>query len=177
MGLTDLDALPTCNKMMEKPFYSICFVCLGNICRSPTAEAILRHLAKEKGVDDSLNVESAATSHYSLGEPPDRRSQHAANKRGIQLTGCAKLFRSSDFQRFHYVLAADTRIVENLLELSRDPEDQKKVHLITFCSQLYKDLPIPDPYYQGHDGFELVLDMLDESCAHLLQMLYPNIKK
>jgi protein-tyrosine phosphatase len=147
-------------------------VCLGNICRSPTAEAVLRQLAKEKGVDRYLHVESAATSHYSLGEPPDHRSQQAAKKRGFNLSGSAKLFRASDFQRFDYVLGADQGILDDLRALSSDDEDRKKIHLITFCSQIYKDLPIPDPYYQGQDGFELVLDMLEESCLNLINCLY-----
>lgn len=159
--------------MTKKPFYSIMFVCLGNICRSPTAEAILRHLAKERKVDDVLHVESSATSGYSLGLPPDRRAHLVAGKRGITLSGSAKLFRPEDFQRFHYVLGADLGIIEDLQGMTSDLKEHQKIHLITFCSKLYKDLPIPDPYYQGHEGFELVLDMLEDSCRNLLNFLYP----
>lgn len=159
--------------MTKKPFYSIMFVCLGNICRSPTAEALLRHLAKERGLDDVLHIESSATSHYSVGQPPDRRSHLAASKRGYFLSGSAKLFRPSDFQRFHYILGADESIIEDLQGMTSDSKELEKIHLITFCSPEYKDMPIPDPYYEGDHGFEHVLDMLEDSCNNLLNHLYP----
>ena len=138
------------------------FVCMGNICRSPTAEAVMRRLVAERGLSDQVEVDSAGTDGYHVGQPPDPRSTEAAARRGIALTGSARQVTYGDFEDFDLLLAADRR---NLRELRRAAPagTEHKVRLLA-------DVDVPDPYY-GDDGFDLVLDIVEKACAQLLDEL------
>jgi protein-tyrosine phosphatase len=147
----------------------LCFVCLGNICRSPTAEGVMRHLVREAGLEGSIEVDSAGTIAYHAGEPPDSRAEAAARARGIILTGRARRFERADWDRFDYVLAMDRANFEDLREVA--PHDSALAKLFTlrsFDPESPPNAPVPDPYYGGPDGFEKVLDHCHAACRGLL---------
>ncbi len=148
-------------------------VCLGNICRSPLAEGILREKANGKGMD--LTVDSAGTAAYHSGERPDRRSQEVAKKHGIDISGQrARQFERSDFEVFDRIFVMDPSNYDNVVSLASNNKEAKKVELI--LNKLYpgKDLPVPDPYYGGRDGFENVFRMLDASCEKIIEEIKTN---
>lgn len=145
---------------------SILFVCLGNICRSPAAEGILKHISKERSLD--LYVASCGLGEWHVGELPDRRMRQAAKNRGIILDSRAQSFKASFFEDFDYIMAADQEVLETLRSWTKNT---KKLHLITHFSNKYKGKDIPDPYYGDGAGFEHVLDMLEESCEALIKHL------
>ncbi|MBN4005649.1 low molecular weight protein-tyrosine-phosphatase [Nostoc sp. LPT] len=157
--------------------YKLLFVCLGNICRSPSAENIMNHLIEQAGLSDGsanpkgirILCDSAGTSSYHVGSPPDRRmSAAAATKLGIKLRGRARQFQKSDFQDFDLILAMDRENYENILSLDRTKQYQHKVRLICeFCSR-YTLKEVPDPYYGGQEGFNQVIDLLIDACEGLL---------
>jgi protein-tyrosine phosphatase len=150
----------------------ICFVCLGNICRSPTAEAVFRHLVEQAGLADRVAIDSAGTAGYHAGEVPDRRSTAAAERRGIALRGRARRFDRDDFERFDYVVAMDRDNRRDLLALARGDAAQAKVHLLRdFSPRGPRDADVPDPYYGDGDGFERVLDICTDACQGLLDRL------
>lgn len=147
----------------------ILFVCLGNICRSPTAEAVLRGMALREGMQ--LVVDSAGTAAYHAGEAPDPRTRSAAAQRGYDMQGqFARQVRAEDFRNFDFVFAMDW---QNLLELQKLKAGQAGVNPQLFL-QVYGGMGInevPDPYYDGQVGFENVLDLLEEACAQFLKAL------
>ncbi|MEH1818386.1 MAG: low molecular weight protein-tyrosine-phosphatase [Nostoc sp.] len=149
--------------------YKLLFVCLGNICRSPSAENIMNHLIEQAGLSDRIFCDSAGTSSYHIGSPPDRRmSAAAATKLGIKLRGRARQFQKSDFQEFDLILAMDRENYENILTLDRTQEYQHKVRLMCeFCSR-HTLKEVPDPYYGGEEGFNQVIDLLIDACEGLL---------
>ncbi|MEH2052570.1 low molecular weight protein-tyrosine-phosphatase [Nostoc sp.] len=149
--------------------YKLLFVCLGNICRSPSAENIMNHLIEQAGLSDRILCDSAGTSSYHVGSPPDRRmSAAAATKLGIKLRGRARQFQKSDFQDFDLILAMDQENYENILTLDRTKEYQHKVRLMCeFCSR-HTLKEVPDPYYGGEEGFNQVIDLLIDACEGLL---------
>jgi protein-tyrosine phosphatase len=148
----------------------LCFVCLGNICRSPTAEAVMLDLVRKAGLSSSIEVESAGTAGYHAGDPPDTRAAAAARSRGIELRGRARQFRAKDYEKFAYVLAMDQSNFEDLLELAGSAAARKKLHLLrSFDPKSPKGASVPDPYYGGHDGFEQVLDICTAACIGLLE--------
>ncbi|MCC5657869.1 low molecular weight phosphotyrosine protein phosphatase [Nostoc sp. XA010] len=149
--------------------YKLLFVCLGNICRSPSAENIMNHLIEQAGLSDRILCDSAGTSSYHLGSPPDRRmSAAAATKLGIKLSGRARQFQKSDFQDFDLILAMDQENYENILTLDQTKQYQHKVRLMCeFCSR-YTLKEVPDPYYGGQEGFNRVIDLLIDACEGLL---------
>ncbi|MDM9580722.1 low molecular weight protein-tyrosine-phosphatase [Nostoc sp. GT001] len=149
--------------------YKLLFVCLGNICRSPSAENIMNHLIEEAGLSDRILCDSAGTSSYHVGSPPDRRmSAAAATKLGIKLRGQARQFLKSDFQDFDLILAMDQENYENILTLDRTKQYQHKVRLMCeFCSR-HTLTEVPDPYYGGQEGFNQVIDLLIDACEGLL---------
>ncbi len=150
--------------------YKLLFVCLGNICRSPSAENIMNHLIEQADLNDEIICDSAGTSSYHIGSPPDRRmSAAAAKKLGIKLRGHARQFRKSDFQDFDLILAMDQENYDNILALAATQQDRDRVHLMCeFCSR-YTLKEVPDPYYGGSDGFEQVIDLLVDACEGLLK--------
>ncbi|CUI16428.1 low molecular weight protein-tyrosine-phosphatase [Candidatus Protochlamydia naegleriophila] len=144
----------------------VMFVCMGNICRSPAAEGILKHLAQNESL--SLHVESCGVGDWHVGQAPDRRIQEASKARGIVLTSRAQQFQKDFFDHFDYILVADKEVLKFLYQYARTPEYKAKIALMTEFSSLYKGQDVPDPYYQPGGAFELVLDMLEESCEGLL---------
>lgn len=149
---------------------SVLFVCMGNICRSPAGEAILRHLAAQNA-DLKIDVESCGIGDWHIGQPPDPRIQEAANNRGIYLESRAQVFQKSYFDRFDYILVADKEIIKFLYRYAKTPEHKAKILLMTAFSSLYQGQEIPDPYYIAGGAFDLVLDMLEDSCHGLLRRI------
>ncbi|WP_375500701.1 low molecular weight protein-tyrosine-phosphatase [uncultured Nostoc sp.] len=149
--------------------YKLLFVCLGNICRSPSAENIMNHLIEQAGLSEHILCDSAGTSSYHVGSPPDRRmSAAAATKLGIKLRGRARQFKKSDFQDFDLILAMDQENYENILNLDQTKQYQHKVRLMCeFCSR-HSLKEVPDPYYGGQEGFNRVIDLLIDACEGLL---------
>ena len=149
------------------------FVCMGNICRSPTAEGVMRGLLREEGLEDVVEVDSAGTGDWHVGDPPDRRATAAARARGIVLDGAARQVARRDFADFDLILAADRRNLRDLRAVL--PADARaKVHLLREfdpASAGAPDLDVPDPYYGGGDGFEHVLDLVEAACRGLLEDL------
>lgn len=139
------------------------FVCAGNICRSPTAEAVMRRLVEQAGLADRIEVDSAGTGGWHVGEAPDERAAATAARRGITLTGAARQIRPDDFDEFDLILAVD-RSVRNALDRLRPPGARAEVRLLD-------DRDVPDPYYGGPDGFEHVLDQVTAACTELLDEL------
>ncbi len=149
---------------------SILFVCMGNICRSPTAEGVFRHYVAEAGLDDLFEIDSAGTHAYHVGEPPDRRAQQAAERRGFTLSHLrARRVAPEDFERFHYIIAMDQ---DNLLMLHEqaDAAQRDRIRLLLeFGSG--PETEVPDPYYGGATGFERVLDLVEDASRGLLESL------
>ncbi|MDT8364043.1 MAG: low molecular weight protein-tyrosine-phosphatase [Nitrosomonas sp.] len=160
----------------KEPEIRILFVCMGNICRSPTADAVFRHYVRAAGLDRLIQVDSAGTHAYHTGEPPDRRAQQAALKRGYSMQGLqARRIGTSDFSRFHYILAMDRH---NLSEMQRDcpPDHANKPGLLMQYSALWETCQeVPDPYYGGKQGFEIVLDLVESASQGLLQHITGRI--
>lgn len=138
------------------------FVCLGNICRSPTAEGVLRHLLAERGLTDEVFVDSAGTGGWHVGSAPDPRSTQAAARRGIELSGAARQVTRRDFEDFDLLLAMDRSNLRDLMAMA-PPGLEYKVRLLA-------DVEVPDPYL-GDDGFDLVLDIVTAACERLLDEL------
>jgi protein-tyrosine phosphatase len=148
----------------------IVFVCMGNICRSPTAEGVMRRLVEEEGLD--VEIDSAGTGAWHVGEPPDSRAKVAARRRGVTLEGAARQIRPDDFERFDLVIALDRSNLRELLAIAPDEEAAEKVRLLReFDPAADGDLDVPDPYYGGDNGFETVLDMVEASCRGLIDEL------
>ncbi len=152
----------------------MCFVCLGNICRSPTAEGVFRHLVEARGRSSSYVVASAGTAAYHVGEAPDERSTQTAAGRGITLTGSAARFDVEDFDRFDCVIAMDRSNHRDLLARAPNAGAAAKVALLRRwdpANTAGDDLDVPDPYYGGPSGFDDVLDVCFRSCGALLDAL------
>ena len=146
-------------------------VCTGNICRSPTAEGVLRHAVASAGLEQNIFVDSAGTHGYHVGHPPDRRAQSAAAQRGYDIAGLrARQVTGQDFVEFDYILAMD---LDNLSDLRRLAlaQHHDKLNLFMDYSSARRGDEIPDPYYGGAQGFELVLDMAEDAAAGLLQYI------
>ncbi len=147
------------------------FVCLGNICRSPTAEAVMAGLLADAGLDHRVHVDSAGTGSWHVGHPADPRSQAAAAERGIELTSRARQVTEADFERFDLLLAMDRQNAADLRALAPDDDAAAKVRLLReFDAAAARDgdLDVPDPYHGGPRGFEDVLDLVDAACRGLL---------
>lgn len=150
---------------------SVIFVCTGNICRSPTAEGVFLKLVGEAGLSDRIVVDSAGTHGYHIGEPPDRRAQAAAARRGYDLSRLrARKFEPEDFQRFDLVLPMDR---ENHAILSRlaQPSAGHRLRMMMEYASRFQEVEVPDPYYGGSDGFERVLDMIEDAAQGLLEAI------
>lgn len=146
----------------------VLFVCMGNICRSPTAEGVFRHLVRDAGLANRIEVASAGTHDYHIGHPPDRRTQSAASMRGYDLSSQrARHVSTRDFSDYDYILAMDA---DNLayLQAIAPVEHQDKAQLFLDYSEASRGGEVPDPYYGGDDGFALVLDLVEDGAEGLL---------
>jgi protein-tyrosine phosphatase len=148
--------------------YSVLMVCMGNICRSPTADGVLRHLVRQARLDERVRIDSAGTLDYHAGSPPDERSRRHALKRGYDLSALrARQVHGRDFEQFDLILAMDWQNLEELRALC-PPEHQHKLRrLMEFAPAGWGDV-VADPYYGGQDGFEAVLDHVEQACQGLL---------
>lgn len=149
--------------------YKLLFVCLGNICRSPSAENIMNHLIAQSGLESKIVCDSAGTSSYHIGAPPDDRMSAAAKQRGLQLRGRSRKLKPSDLQQFDLILAMDRENYQDILYLDKEGKYEHKVYLICDFAQNYSDREVPDPYYGGTEGFERVVDLLFDACEGLLK--------
>jgi len=151
---------------------AVSFVCMGNICRSPTAEAVMRHLVSEAGLEDAITLDSAGTGAWHVGEERDRRSRAVAKRRGMPITGLARQFVRGDFDRFDLVLALDEDNARELRRLATTDEARAKIHLLReFEKGAEPGAEVPDPYYGGPEGFDLVFDICLAACRGLLDHL------
>ncbi len=147
--------------------YKVLFVCLGNICRSPAAHGIFEHIVHREGAHDLVEVDSAGTYGGHRGELPDRRMRDAALARGYALTHLSRQVSGLDFLDFDLIVAMDDRNYQNLMHLAPSVEATHKVKRMSEYLTAHKISYIPDPYYSGMDGFNYVLDLLEEACENL----------
>ena len=150
------------------------FVCLGNICRSPAAEGVFLHLLEARGLSNQFLVDSAGTGGWHVGNPADRRMRAAAERRGIHLPSRARQIELADFSNFDRILTMDEdnlRAVRSLAGELGARSDLALVEPMTSHCQRFRDKEVPDPYYGGEQGFEHVLDLLEDACSGLLETL------
>lgn len=149
----------------------ILFVCLGNICRSPAAEEIMRRLVADAGLDKEIVLDSAGLIDYHEGEPADGRMRAHAARRGYQITHLSRPVRYDDFFDFDLIVGMDDRNISKLKALAPGLDEERKVVRMTDYCRLKVADHVPDPYYGGASGFENVLDILEDACAGLLDTL------
>lgn len=158
--------------METKKITRILFVCLGNICRSPAAEGVMQMLVERNGLTDRVVLDSAGTYGGHSGERSDVRMRRAASARGIELTHRARQVCEEDFERFDMIIAMDDNNYEALFRLAPDRAAQQKIYRFReFLRHNPNWSYVPDPYYEGHEGFELVLDLLEDGCSTLVEQL------
>lgn len=154
---------------------NILMVCLGNICRSPLAEGIMKEKAKKYNLD--INVDSAGTAAYHAGEQPDPRSMEVALKNGIDISGQrARKFKGNDFDRFDMIFAMDDSNYSDLIAQAQTSEDKERVEMILNKVFPGEDKSVPDPYYGGKDGFDKVFAMLNQACEKIAVEVAANKK-
>jgi protein-tyrosine phosphatase len=153
----------------------ILFVCLGNICRSCTAEEVMRTLVKREGLEDYIELDSAGILSYHKGELPDSRMRMHAYHRGYELTHRSRPVCTADFLEFDMLIGMDDRNIQDLKDRAPSPEAEMKIHRMTEFCQLKQVDYVPDPYYGGASGFENVLDILEDACEGLLNKLKETI--
>ncbi|KAL9235444.1 hypothetical protein vseg_010202 [Gypsophila vaccaria] len=159
--------------------YSVLFVCLGNICRSPAAEGVFRDLVTKRGINSNFLIDSAGTIDYHEGNPADSRMRSTAKRRGVEITSISRPIRSSDFTEFDLILAMDKSNRADILEAYESwkkrgnlpPDAANKVKLMCSYCKRHDETEVPDPYYGGQQGFEKVLDILEDACESLLDSI------
>ncbi|WP_027793497.1 low molecular weight protein-tyrosine-phosphatase [Paraburkholderia acidipaludis] len=150
---------------------SVCFVCLGNICRSPTAEAVMRHMVGQAGLDGRIDIDSAGTGDWHLGDAPDERAQRAGQRRGYDLAPLrARQIGAGDFERFDFVVAMDEANITALQQVA-PPAARGKIRLLMEFAPQLDTRVVADPYFGGEAGFETVLDQCEAACEGLLAAL------
>ncbi len=155
-----------------EPVNRLCFVCLGNIVRSPLAEKLFIHLANQASTAHKYQVDSAGTSAWHIGDPPDSRMRRVAARHGLVYIGRARQFQQRDFDRFDLILAMDQHNYAELARMAGSEGQRNKIHLLReFDSQAEPQAVVPDPYYGGIDGFENTYQVIERSCLGLLQAL------
>ena len=150
----------------------VLFVCLGNICRSPAAEGIMRSIVEEQGNPDEWIIDSAGTGNYHVGDLPDHRMRIHARRRGLDLTHRCRQVRTADFDDFDLIIGMDASNIANLRRIAPSPEAEAKIHAMAeYFSPSARYDYVPDPDYEGAEGFELVLDLLQDGCQNLYDQL------
>ena len=150
---------------------SVLFVCLGNICRSPAAEAIFKNLINDKGIVNQFIVDSAGTGSWHVGKKADSRMRFAAKQRNINITSNARQIREDDFLKFRYILVMDNSNFNNVLDFKNRVKgsDFAKILKIQDFSSIFAEKEVPDPYFGGDAGFDYVLDILEDSVSCFLE--------
>lgn len=166
-------------KLSSNEKYKILFVCLGNICRSPAAQAVMQRLVDERGLTERFLIDSAGTSGYHDGDLPDRRMRVHARPRGYELTHRSRRVEGSDFEEFDLIIAMDAANASDLQRMAATPDEARKIVMMgDYIGQFRNHYDyVPDPYYEGSEGFELVLDLLEEACNNLLDKLIEKTNK
>ena len=154
---------------MTEPTVRILFVCMGNICRSPLAEGVFRHLVQRAGLESRFEIDSAGIGDWHAGELPDPRTRAVARSRGLTLDSRARQVVEHDLDRFDFVIAMDEDNLRGLSRLRARVPTTTSVHRLREFDPEADELDVPDPYYGGDDGFERVHDMIERSCAALLE--------
>jgi protein-tyrosine phosphatase len=155
--------------MNDRKKIRVLFCCMGNICRSPTAEAVFRHYVEKEGLAEQIHIDSAGTHDYHIGDAPDARTQRAAKQRGYDMSQLrGRQVEAGDFVRFDYVLAMDEANL-SILERLRPRDAQSHLGLFLEFAERHAEREVPDPYYGGADGFERVLDMTEDAATGLLR--------
>ncbi len=155
-------------KLEREGHAAILFVCLGNICRSPAAEELMRQELRKRGLEDKITLDSGGLYAGHRGELPDHRMRIHARRRGYELTHRSRPVKLSDFEDFDLIVGMDDSNISGLKGFARTPEEEAKIVRMTDFARAYSHFDhIPDPYYEGAEGFEIVLDLLEDSCAAL----------
>lgn len=161
--------------MVSSMVTKVLFVCLGNICRSPAAENVMNYMVRESGEEARIQCDSAGTGDWHIGNSPDPRMQKALEGRGVPVTGAARQVKREDLEAFDYVLVMDKSNLVNVRRLDPSGEFHDKIQLFgEFCQQT-PGAEVPDPYYGEEDGFELVMDMLEDGCSNLLSEIVESL--
>ena len=158
--------------MTESGKYSVLFICLGNICRSPAAQAVMQRMIDERGLSDRFFIDSAGIGGWHIGDLPDKRMRVHARPRGYELTHRARKVQGYDFEDFDLIVGMDASNIDDLCHLAATVEQKDKVVMMGDYIRRYPHYDyVPDPYYEGSEGFELVLDLLEDSCDNLLNQI------
>ena len=152
---------------------SVLFVCLGNICRSPAAEAIFIDLIKKRGLNDNFIVDSAGTGSWHIGKRADNRMRIAAKNRGVEIWSRARQINAKDFEKFNYIIAMDDSNFENISDLKyrKSLSDFSSIKKIQNFRSVFEETEVPDPYFGGDEGFDHVLDILQDSVSGFLDTI------
>ena len=157
--------------------YSVLFICLGNICRSPAAQAVMQAMVDERGLTERFYIDSAGIGGWHVGDLPDKRMRVHARPRGYELTHRARKVTASDFDEFDLIVGMDAGNIDDLNSLAATIEQQDKVVMMGDYIRRYPNYDhVPDPYYEGSEGFELVLDLLEDACDNLLDRIIEQNK-
>lgn len=174
-NLPGANARRLCRLLAGNPHVKVLFVCLGNICRSPAAHGVFQSIVDNAGDSARWDIDSAGTGAYHTGELPDKRMRVHAQRRCYTLSHRARQVCEADFDRFDIIVAMDASNAANLRRLAPTTEQESKiVGMMEFCTLATRYDHVPDPYYEGSEGFELVLDLLENACANLHTALQPK---
>ncbi len=157
---------------MKQEKIRILFVCLGNICRSPSAEGIMKKMVKDAGYEDRFYIDSAGIASYHKGELPDSRMSLCASLRGYKLDSRSRPVKTNDFYDFDLIIGMDDQNIDDLRRKAPDAESLNKIHRMTEYAKNMSYDHVPDPYYGGAAGFELVIDILEDACKGLLESIF-----